>query len=82
MFATGNGTKETPYEIVTGEHFSNISYFSEKNFRISEQHQLNGAQVQQIVSFSGTLDGNGQIVSDLTVTGEDMAADPMLATIE
>ncbi len=82
MFATGNGTKETPYEIVTGEHFSNISYFSEKNFRISEHHQLNGAQVQQIGGFSGTLDGDGQIVSDLTVMGEDMVAVPMFDTVE
>lgn len=82
MFAAGNGTEEDPYEIVTGEHFSNISYFPEKNFRISEQHQLNGAQVQQIGNFSGTLDGDGQVISDLTATGDDMAAVPLFDTIE
>lgn len=66
MFSAGNGTAETPYIITTAEHFSNIQYFSDKNFRVSGDHQLNGAQSAQIDSFSGTLDGNNAMVRDLT----------------
>lgn len=67
MFSAGNGTAETPYIITTAEHFSNIQYFSSKNFEISSNHQLNGAQATQIGSFSGVLDGNGAIIRDFTV---------------
>ncbi len=67
MFSAGNGTAETPYIITTAEHFSNIQYFSSKNFEISSNHQLNGAQAAQIGSFSGVLDGNGAIIRDFTV---------------
>lgn len=67
MFSAGNGTVETPYIITAAEHFSNIQYFSSKNFEISSSHQLNGTQATQIGSFSGILDGNGATVRDLTV---------------
>lgn len=67
MFSAGNGTEETPYIITSTEHFSNIQYFSSKNFEISSNHQLNGTQATQIGSFSGILDGNGAMVRDLTV---------------
>lgn len=67
MFSAGNGTAETPYIITTAEHFSSIQYFSSKNFEISSNHQLNGAQATQINGFSGNLDGNGATIRDLTV---------------
>ena len=38
--------------------------------------------MQQIGNFSGTLDGNGHVISDFTATGDDMVAVPLFDTIE
>lgn len=84
MFATGNGTARTPYMIATAEHFSNMQYFSNKNFEIAGDHKLNGAQATQIARFSGVLDGKNATIRDFTVmdSSEDGKQAAWFDTIE
>lgn len=73
-YGGGTGTAENPYLIATAEHLSTIGLCTchqDKHFKLVADIDLsNGTWTRSVVpSFSGVFDGNGHIISGLTITG-------------
>jgi uncharacterized protein (DUF2141 family) len=77
IFAGGSGTKEDPYLVATAEQLNNVRYRLNKHFKQTANIDLNvapyntGAGWEPIgiygSPFSGTFDGNGKTISNLTI---------------
>jgi hypothetical protein len=75
-YAGGSGTAENPYLITTAEHLYTLGLCSchwDKHFMLADDIDLSGWiwTNSVIPSFSGVFDGNGHVVSGLTITGGD-----------
>ena len=79
IFDGGSGTKEDPYLVATAEQLNNVRYHLDKHFKQTADIDLNvapyntGAGWEPVGSylpytpFTGTFDGNGKIISNLTI---------------
>jgi hypothetical protein len=75
-YAGGAGTAEEPYIITTAEHLITLGLCScnwDKYFILADDIDLSTLTLTGSVvpSFSGVFDGNGHIISNLTITGGD-----------
>ncbi|MBP7050338.1 MAG: hypothetical protein KBE65_04925 [Phycisphaerae bacterium] len=73
-YAGGAGTDEDPYLLATVEHLETLGLCSchwDKHFKLLADIDLSGRTWtgSVITSFSGVFDGNGHIVSGLTIAG-------------
>ncbi|MDH6309549.1 hypothetical protein M2451_001915 [Dysgonomonas sp. PFB1-18] len=72
-FVNGDGTAEAPYEINSVELLKKVQYLSNKNFKLTENINLDGASWQPLgteaAPFAGSFDGNGKTISGINITG-------------
>lgn len=66
-FAGGKGTSASPYLIETGAQLVLMKKYSDKCFKLKQNINLNN-RAWPSFDFSGTLDGNGYIISNLKIT--------------
>ncbi|WP_440945046.1 sirohydrochlorin chelatase [Methanosarcina sp. T3] len=87
-FGGGNGTEESPYRITTAEQLDRVRYYLDKDFILTADIDLSGYENwepigtfdenifdnvgRSDIAFSGTFDGNGHTVSNLTATHQDL----------
>ncbi|HIH95609.1 TPA: hypothetical protein HA338_16920, partial [Methanosarcina acetivorans] len=87
-FEGGNGTEESPYRITTAEQLDRVRYYLDKHFVLIADIDLSGYENwtpigtfdenifendgHSDIAFSGTFDGNGHTVSNLTATHQDL----------
>ncbi|TVQ90229.1 MAG: hypothetical protein EA397_12775 [Deltaproteobacteria bacterium] len=64
---TGSGTTSSPYVIQSVEAFDAIRDAEHCRFRLGEDVDLDGFTWTQIEEFSGSLDGNGHTIRNLTL---------------
>ena len=74
-YAGGTGEPNNPYLIYTVEHLNNIGSESndcDKHFKLMSNIDLSGITYSDAVipNFAGLFDGNGFIISNLTITGQ------------
>jgi hypothetical protein len=67
--AGGTGTAADPYLISTAGDFMQIKNNTSANYRLVSDIDFNGGELYTISDFTGTLDGNNHIVSNLVVNG-------------
>lgn len=70
--ATGDGSQYAPYIIYTKEQLAQISLIPDKYYRLGSDIVLDG-RWEPISHFTGILDGNGNTVSGLSVSGKSHA---------
>ena len=69
---SGDGSSEAPFQITTKEELELINDFPECDFILMTDMELQGAFVPLCLysdAFSGTFNGNGKTISNLTITG-------------
>ena len=79
-FAGGDGTEDTPFEVSSAEELENIGQLLYCNYRLTQNIDLSGVANWTPIGaespcdggnddacFQGALDGNGKMISDLTV---------------
>lgn len=64
-FAGGNGTVEDPYLIATAGDMQQIKTSTSAYYKLVSDIDFGGVSFNQIENFTGTLDGNGHVVSNL-----------------
>ncbi|ABI68388.1 GLUG motif-containing protein [Syntrophomonas wolfei] len=77
LFAGGDGSVDNPYQVATAEQLNNVRYHLDKHFIQTEDINLNIAPYNEDTGwepignewyqFTGTFDGNGKIISKLTI---------------
>ena len=77
IFDGGSGTEEDPYLVATAEQLNNVRYHLGKHFKQTADINLNVAPYNEgegwepigndWYQFTGTFDGNGKIISKLTI---------------
>lgn len=67
-FSAGIGTEDYPYMITTTEQFERIKDHSDAHFALGNDLDFGGKTITPIEKFSGSLDGNGFIISNCWVT--------------
>jgi hypothetical protein len=77
-FSGGTGEPNNPYLIATADELNSIGYnqrLMDAHFKLINDIDLTGVDFYSIGAdqypFKGTFDGNGKIISNLTITGED-----------
>lgn len=70
-FAGGNGTVEDPYQIATAGDLQQIKTAPSSSFKIVSDIDCGGVSFAQIENFSGVLDGDGHVVSNLLLSSSD-----------
>lgn len=76
-YSEGNGTRNNPYIISTEQQLDAVRYFPDKHFRLKNDIILSaewipiGSGDEQVNMFSGSFDGAGYKISNLTVNGGD-----------
>lgn len=89
VFAGGSGTVSSPYQIETAAQLNKVRNYLDKQFILTADIDLSGYENwtpigtlnenifenggHSTVAFSGTFDGNGHTVSNLTATHQDLA---------
>ena len=68
LFASGDGTSSNPFIINTAEQLSNLRYFSDAHFKLGTSIDLQNIPWTPIPEFTGTLNGNDKIISNLRMT--------------
>lgn len=68
-FAGGDGTAENPYLIATVGDLQQIKFNTSAHYRVVADINATGFDFVSIPDFSGSLDGNGKTVANLTVNG-------------
>lgn len=69
-FAGGKGTSATPYLIETGAQLVLMKKYSDKYFKLTQNINLDN-KAWPVFDFSGSLDGDGFIISNLKITRSD-----------
>lgn len=70
LFEAGDGTAENPYEISTVGGLMQIKSAPEANFAVVADIDADGVVVNSPdFNFTGSLDGRGHVISNLTVSG-------------
>ena len=69
-FAGGKGTSANPYLIETGAQLVLMKKYSDKYFKLTQNINLDN-KAWPVFDFSGSLDGDGFIISNLKVTRSD-----------
>lgn len=67
----GEGTSESPYIIDNVDKFNKIADVTDAYYTITQDMDFTGVTFTPISTFSGTLDGNGKTVSNLTFKAAD-----------
>lgn len=67
-FQRGSGTASDPYVICSPSHFQNISTAPSAYFRVGANLDFSGFTFTPIPTFTGTLEGGGATLSNLTIT--------------
>lgn len=70
-FAGGNGTAADPYLIATAGDLQQIKAAPSANFKIISDLDFNGGNFSQIDNFTGVLDGDGHVVSNLFLSSNE-----------
>lgn len=73
-FAGGNGTAKNPYLIATAGDLMQIGSDITANYKLNADIDCGGATIPKVKDFSGTLDGAGYTISNLTMRGNDNTA--------
>ncbi len=77
-FVNGDGTAAAPYEINSVELLKKIQYLSNKNFKLTDNIDLESASWQALgteaAPFAGSFDGNGKTISGINITGTENVA--------
>ncbi|MDE6521978.1 MAG: T9SS type A sorting domain-containing protein [Muribaculaceae bacterium] len=73
-FAGGNGTAEDPYLIATAGDLQQIKSAPSSYFKIISDIDCSGVSFSQIENFSGVLDGDGHVVSNLLLSSSSQAS--------
>lgn len=68
-FDGGSGTESDPYLIATAGDLMQMGKNPSSHFRLANDIDCTGATFYTIDEFSGSLDGNGHIISNLTLYG-------------
>lgn len=68
-FAGGDGTAENPYLIATAGDLQQIKANTSAHYRLANDIDCGALDLVTITAFSGSLDGAGHNVANLTVTG-------------
>ena len=69
-FAGGKGTSANPYLIETGAQLVLMKKYSDKYFKLTQNINLDN-KAWPVFDFSGSLDGDGFIISNLKITRSD-----------
>ena len=69
-FAGGKGTSSNPYLIETGAQLVLMKKYSDKYFKLTQNINLDN-RAWPVFDFSGSLDGDGFIISNLKITRSD-----------
>lgn len=69
-FAGGKGTSANPYLIETGAQLVLMKKYSDKYFKLTQNINLDN-RAWPVFDFSGSLDGDGFIISNLKITRSD-----------
>lgn len=69
-FAGGKGTSSNPYLIETGAQLVLMKKYSDKYFKLTQNINLDN-RAWPVFDFSGSLDGDGYIISNLKITRSD-----------
>ena len=69
MFASGDGTVETPYIIGKSEDLKNITYFTERNFKLDVNSKVIEVNAWSTImgTLTGTIDGNDHTIKGFSV---------------
>lgn len=70
-FVGGDGTAENPYMIATVADLQQIASNPAAFYKVANDIDASGYTFKPIENFSGTLDGNGKIIRNLTVGHSD-----------
>ncbi|MCL2861002.1 MAG: leucine-rich repeat domain-containing protein [Firmicutes bacterium] len=70
---SGSGCEEYPHIIKTPYHLSNIRHFPNRIYELGANIDLGGIEWEPIPRLYGTLDGRGQSIMNLTITGRIVA---------
>lgn len=76
-YSEGNGTKNNPYIISTEQQLDAVRFFPDKHFKLKNDIILSSEWIpigngnEQVNMFSGSFDGAGYKISNLTVNGGD-----------
>lgn len=77
-FVNGDGTVASPYEINSVELLKKVQYLPNKNFKLTENINLEGASWRPLgteaAPFAGLFDGNGKTISGINITGTENVA--------
>ena len=68
-FQSGTGTEDDPYVICSPTHFQNISTAPSAHFRVGKNLDFAGFNLVPIPLFTGTLEGGGVALTNITSTG-------------
>jgi len=75
QFSGGTGTQSNPYIVTTAAQLQNVMYYPTSHFRQAANISLEGVDFIPIgtsaTPFSGSYDGNGYSISDLTINVND-----------
>ncbi len=78
VFAGGDGTEQSPYQIATADQLNNVRNYMDKNFTLISDIDLSGYDNWNPIggfggepSFSGTFDGNFHTISNLNINRPD-----------
>lgn len=69
----GGGTEEPPYLIQNAEdlsmfsNFLNSGEYTDAYFKLTNDIDMAGAKYTTVATFSGTFDGDGHVISNLTI---------------
>lgn len=94
VFAGGNGTENSPYQIATAEHLNKVHNYLDKDFVLTADIDLSGYKNWEPigafkplsekpedeetpdpeVAFTGTFDGNGHTISNVTINQSEGTA--------
>lgn len=69
-FGGGDGSVERPYRVCSPDHLGAVDDHGGEDFRLKSDLDMSGETDDSLVEwFSGSLDGNGHVVEQLTVDG-------------
>lgn len=84
----GEGTEESPYLIQNAEdlsmfsNFLNSGEYTDAYFKLTNDIDMAGAKYTTVATFSGTFDGDGHVISNLTINNSGVTNVGLIGFLE